>query len=230
MKRIAREVHAAQSTVSVWVRDIELTEAQRAAISFGSEVGRAAGRARRVEAARATRRAAQEDGRRRARAHDPLHLAGCMLYWGEGTKARTTVALSNSDPDMAALFVRFLRECYGVTDDRMRLSCNCFTNNGLCLEQIEDWWLARLALPRSSLGRSVENVASSASKGKHRVLLYGTVQLRVNSMAIVQSIYGAIQEYAGIERPEWLDGPPRRNAPPGARTQTAGLKDRNSAS
>jgi hypothetical protein len=28
----------------------------------------------------------------------------------------------------------------------------------------------------------------------------------VNSTAIVQSIYGAIQHYAGIERPEWVDG------------------------
>jgi hypothetical protein len=28
----------------------------------------------------------------------------------------------------------------------------------------------------------------------------------VHSTAIVQSIYGAIQEYAGIERPEWVDG------------------------
>ena len=30
-----------------------------------------------------------------------------------------------------------------------------------------------------------------------------------NSTAIVQSIYGAIQEYAGIERPEWLGLPHR---------------------
>ncbi|MEO8687685.1 MAG: hypothetical protein ABI611_05640 [Solirubrobacteraceae bacterium] len=38
-----------------------------------------------------------------------------------------------------------------------------------------------------------------------RPLLHGTAELRVGSTWIVQSIYGAIQEYAGFDRPEWLD-------------------------
>ena len=29
--------------------------------------------------------------------------------------------------------------------------------------------------------------------------------MTVHSTFVVQSIYGAIQEYAGIDRPEWLD-------------------------
>jgi hypothetical protein len=36
-------------------------------------------------------------------------------------------------------------------------------------------------------------------------LPYGTCRLSVHSTAIVQHIYGAIQEYAGFDRPEWLD-------------------------
>ena len=35
-------------------------------------------------------------------------------------------------------------------------------------------------------------------------LPYGTCRLSVHSTAIVQHIYGAIQEYAGFDRPEWL--------------------------
>jgi hypothetical protein len=113
---------------------------------------------------------------------------------------------------MVELFLRFLRECYDVGDDQLRVRVNCFTNNGLSLGEIEDWWLGRLDVPRASLATSTVNRPSSASKGKHRVLLHGTVQLRVHSTAIVQSIFGAIQEYAGIDRPEWLDGPPRAPA------------------
>jgi hypothetical protein len=37
------------------------------------------------------------------------------------------------------------------------------------------------------------------------VLPYGTGRLAVHSTFIVQSIYGAIQEYARTNRPEWLD-------------------------
>lgn len=43
---------------------------------------------------------------------DWLHVAGCMLYWGEGNKGKNDLAITNSDPDLLRLFLRFLRECY----------------------------------------------------------------------------------------------------------------------
>jgi hypothetical protein len=43
-------------------------------------------------------------------------------------------------------------------------------------------------------------------------LVYGTAKITVHSTFIVQSIYGAIQEYVGVDRPAWLDcTPPRRD-------------------
>jgi hypothetical protein len=36
-------------------------------------------------------------------------------------------------------------------------------------------------------------------------LPYGTCKLIVSSTEIAQEIYGAIQELAGFNRPEWLD-------------------------
>ena len=50
-----------------------------------------------VERWRNIRRTYQEEGRRRARQGDPLHQAGCMLYWAEGTKNRNTACVTNSD-------------------------------------------------------------------------------------------------------------------------------------
>lgn len=47
---------------------------------------------------------------------------------------------------------------------------------------------------------------SVASRGRRgHVLPYGTARLVVYSTFIVQSIYGAIQHYAGAERSEWVD-------------------------
>jgi hypothetical protein len=53
------------------------------------------------------------------------------------------------------------------------------------LAEIERWWLERLGL-----------------------------RVTVHSTAIVQSIYGAIEQYAGIERPEWVDGRLPSTPPP----------------
>ena len=128
-----------------------------------------------------------------------------MLYWGEGSKQRNGVAFTNADVDMHRLFLRFLREAYGVRDDAMRLSVNCHLGNGLTVQQIEDWWLTALLLPRTCLRTSTVNRTSGASKRVRRPLIHGTAQLRVGSTWLVQSIYGAIQEYAGCDRSEWLD-------------------------
>jgi len=129
-----------------------------------------------------------------------------MLYWAEGSKRRNCVAFTDSDADLVDVFLRFLRTSYTVTDDRVVLSVNCFVQNGLTLDAIQDWWLDRLALPQSCLRTPAVNRVSSASKRlKGHILPYGTARLVVHSTFIVQSIYGAIQEYAGIERPEWLD-------------------------
>jgi hypothetical protein len=137
-----------------------------------------------------------------------------MLYWAEGSKDRNAVKLTSSDPDLLALFVRFMRRCYDVAPDRIALSVNCHLNNGLELSETESWWLQRLELPQGSLRKATVNSPSQASRWRHNVLVYGTARVTVYSTAIVQSIYGAIQEYAGIERPEWVDGRLPSLAPP----------------
>ena len=206
VRKIALELHVAQSTASLWVRDVPLTEEQRQSLSRLSERQRAGLMANKVRT-REARLVSQALGRMIARIDDPLHRAGCMLFWAEGSKKRNAVAFTNSDADMMELFLRFLRECYDVADERVCLSINCFLGNGKTLAEIEAWWLERLELPATCLRKAIVNRPSSASKGVRRPLLHGTARITVNSTRIVQTIYGAIQEYAGIERPEWADLP-----------------------
>ena len=62
-----------------------------------------------------------------------------------------------------------------------------------------------VTLPASCLRKSTVNVYSKYSKKKRKGRLpYGTVRVCVHSTKIVQQIYGAIQEYGGFDRPEWL--------------------------
>jgi hypothetical protein len=202
MKEIARILGVSVSSVSLWVRDIELDDARL--LSMRRRAARRRGQAS-AQWARARRREAQEAGRRRARARDPLHIAGCMLFWAEGAKARNAVVFTNSDPAMVRLFARFLRECCGVRDDKIRIACNLFADHVDRVGEIEDHWLDAARLPRSQLRKSTINVYSKRSKKKRRNRLpYGTCRLVVSDTALAQSLYGAIQEYAGFDRPDWL--------------------------
>ncbi len=205
----------AKSTVSLWVRDIPLAEEQvvqlqaRNPIVSRQHVGNLVWSRKNRE----LRLEAQREGRARADGTDSLHLAGCMLYWAEGAKNRNNVVFTNSDVDMMVFFLEFLRRCYGVRDEQVALSINCFLGNGMTLQEIEAWWRERLDLPASCLRKAAVNRPSRASKRVRPQLRYGTARIAVGSTFIVQSIYGALQEYVGCERPEWLDLGVRLPAP-----------------
>jgi transposase-like protein len=207
IRAIAERLGVSASSVHGWTRDIELTPGQRQEIRRSEAVRRAqaAGNEAMRSRARVKRLAAQDHGRRLARLHEPLHMTGCMLYWAEGSKRRNDVEFTNSDPDMVRTFVEFLSRCYGVARDDVRLTLNVHLDNGLRLDEIENWWLTRLRLPRRCLGSHTVNRHSRASSRTRRSLPYGTARVVVHSTFIVQSIYGAIQEYAGADRPEWID-------------------------
>ena len=206
------------STVHGWTRDILLTPEQRERNLRGPRGPQSPLHiARRVETwqrkHRDRRRKYQEEGRRRAREMDPLHMAGCMLYWGEGHKQRNPLVFTNSDVAMLQFFARFLREGLGVKPQDCRIRLNVYTNNGMPLKEIERHWLRALELPSSCLrGHSLNSYPTSSSGRKRKKLPYGVCTLTVaKSTHLVQHIYGAIQEYAGFEEPRWLDGPPRKS-------------------
>ena len=203
MRAIEKQLGVARSTVSLWVREIELSDRQHAEIALRGASARSRARSAYF---RARRRDFQEEGRAAARTADPLHVAGCMLLWAEGSKHRNMVEFVNSDPAMMTLFLRFLRRYFDPPADALRLTCNLFSDHKERQREIEDFWLATGQLPRSCLRKSIVNVYSRASK-RTRVnrLPYGTCGVRFHSTRAVQHIWGAIQEYGCFERPEWLD-------------------------
>jgi transposase-like protein len=207
IKEIARLLGVAPSSVSRWVRDIELTPEQHEALRQRNPAynGQRAGQASRSAYALERRKTYQQDGRALARRGDALHAAGCMLYWGEGWKTRDKVQLANSDPEVMRLFLAFLRTYFDVPDEKVRVRCYLYADHVERQRETEAFWLSLLGLPASCLTRSAVNVYSKHSQRKRlNVLPYGTCRVTVNSTRIVQSIYGSIQEYAGFEREEWL--------------------------
>lgn len=205
IKQIAREVGVSQGTVSVWVRDISLSPEQHA--ENKRRAGATRGSAWR-ERHRAVRRLSQEEGRVRALEADPLHLAGCMLYWSEGAKSRNMLRFCNSDLAMVTFFKRFISECFEVAPEDFVVVLNVYLSNGLTIREIEDHWLESLDLPRSCLRKhQLNHMPTSSSGGKTNKLPYGVCSLTVKrGTSILQHIYGAIQQYAGFEEASWLDG------------------------
>ena len=129
-----------------------------------------------------------------------------MLYWAEGAKNRNQIRFTNSDPEMARFFVKFLRTYFNLDDAAIKVTCNLFADHVERQHEIEQFWLATLDLPPTSLCQSTVNVYSKYSKNERASKLpYGTCRVVVSRTRIAQSIFGSIEEYAGFERKAWLE-------------------------
>lgn len=201
---IGRRVGASKGSVSVWVRDIALTKEQTERLMGQSaqSAARLKGAAVRAKKARELRMGYQLLGRKDAEQGNILHMAGCMLYWGEGSKDKNSLGFANSDPRMMTFFVRFLREFYGVEDQRLRLRCHLYEEQKR--DEIEQFWIDQLGLSRLSLCKGMDKVSSLSKRRRGNTLPYGTCHLALHSTEIVQRIFGAIQHYADFEDVVWL--------------------------
>jgi len=127
-----------------------------------------------------------------------------MLFWAEGSRSRNRIEFVNSDPAMVRFFLRFLRSCYEVTDSRVTVTCNLFADHEARQREVEDFWLSTLALRGRNCARARSTGTRSTVRKRRNKLPYGTCRVAVCDTALVQNLYGVIQEYGGFEREEWL--------------------------
>ena len=76
-----------------------------------------------------------------------LHLAGLMLYWGEGVKALPWVVdFVNSDKKMILIFLSMLRKVYQVKESKLRILLYCYANQNP--KELIYFWSKLLKIPK----------------------------------------------------------------------------------
>src|SRR5207248_3611537 len=114
---------------------------------------------------------------------------------------QSTPGLTNSDPEMVKIFATFLRCAFGLSPDRVRVTCNLFADHEARQHEIEEFWLQTVRLPRASLCKSAVNHYSRYSQKKRKNKLpFGTCRIVVHSTEIAQTIY-RLDSRAGRLRP-----------------------------
>jgi predicted transcriptional regulator len=210
VREIAKILNVSKGSVSAWVRDVQLTEEQQSAIFLkwkehslaGSFVAGKLNKAKYME----LRNSYQKEGRELARLKDPDFFAGCMLYWGEGTKNRNKCQITNSDPNLLLYFIGFLKRFFNVKNEDIRIGCHYYTCNGLNSFEVEQHWIKQLGLPKFCFVKtSTNHLLRTSGKKRQERTKYGVVKVNVHNVRIVQMIYGAIQEIASFKNKEWVE-------------------------
>ena len=138
-----------------------------------------------------------------------LLLIGIALYWAEGYKRpiikngkiRTyhPVSMTNSDPNLIKIFIRFLREVCEVPEEKITANLRIYEhqNENYLLE----FWSKLTDIPYSKFEKFYYGVSkSSLGKRPYNILPYGTIQIRINNSDLYHKIMGWIEglQTAGV--------------------------------
>ena len=148
---IRQVVGVSTSSLSLWLRDIPLTEEHRVAI----EQRKLAGRARTTETLRGRRMAREQHTRETAAgqieelAESELFVAGVVAYWAEGAKSKPwspshRVIFTNSDPGMIRLFLAWL-QLIGIGPERLSFAVSI--HESADVEAAVGFWAGVVGVP-----------------------------------------------------------------------------------
>ena len=201
MSEIAKKIGVTKSSVSLWVRDVALTPAQRARLtSRGYSVD--AVEKRRINRIANTRERhailMEEAGNDiKSLSSRELWLIGIALYWGEGGKTQRSLArISNSDPAIIQLMMRFFREICKVPEEKFRGHVHTFSHRNA--NHAEKYWAEISHIPRKQFFKTYSK-PSIASKNKKDSLPNGTFQIYACDTKLFLTIMGWIEKIKKLE-------------------------------
>lgn len=152
IKEIARILGVSPSSVSLWVRNVKLSSAQKRKLekkAFNAlQKGRKKAiklqqRKRKREREKITRRALKELGSLSKR---DLFVSGIALYWAEGFKKDNRLGFASLDPDMINLFLRWL-ESLGVPKEDIRLRVGLNISHKERINVVQKYWHKQTGVP-----------------------------------------------------------------------------------
>jgi len=196
LNQIVKEANLTKASVSLWVRDIVLTSKQKSKLSE---------RGRSVESVERRRisRLFNENQKRQMIIDEAkkdftrisleeLKLIGIILYLGEGGKTERGIArLSNSDPEVIKIMMRFFREICKVPEEKFRGNIHTFAHADVA--KTEKYWSKISGIPRNQFHKTYIK-PSSASLQKRHTLPYGTFSINVCDTKLFLTIMGWIEK------------------------------------
>lgn len=171
---IQNEVPVAKSTISNWLKDLPLSQEEKACLKRRTNSNISRGRAK-AAAALTRNRLEREAGIKReaeyefnVHKHNPFFQVGLALYWAEGAKRDSVCSLINSDPEMVSLFVSWLEQFGGVS--RETLHARLFIHKQYAHENPERFWAEKLLIPEKLFKRTVYKASNSTVKKRSQYM------------------------------------------------------------
>lgn len=194
IKAIALQLQAAQSSVSIWVREVKLTQEQTMRLRSNTHTPEVIERRRqsRLNSELAKRTAVIKAAKREITmlSRRELWLIGTALYWAEGSKTQRTVQFANGDIRMVLLMLRYFREICEVDETKIR---GCIhIHESLDVQAAESYWIKATGIAANKFYKTY-NKPNKASKGLRHSLPNGVCNVYVLDAKLLLKIKGWIE-------------------------------------
>jgi transcriptional regulator with XRE-family HTH domain len=197
---ILKKMDVSKSTLSVWLREIELTNEQKNQLLNKMDKSRYEVAKRKV----ADRKKRTEEIVRNAKKEvsifckEPLFFVGLALYWAEGAKNPTEkVKFANSDERMILLMMKWFRKVCKVPEKKFKIHIHMHTLH--IRKDIITYWSELTRVPESQFYRPY---IKKTSLGQRRNILYnGTCSIMVHDKNLFRRIVGwklGLQEHFAV--------------------------------
>ncbi|OGM96350.1 MAG: hypothetical protein A3B86_04410 [Candidatus Yanofskybacteria bacterium RIFCSPHIGHO2_02_FULL_38_22b] len=208
---ITRLLKVPKSTLSGWFADLELTEKAtkrlKDRVHVASLRGLIARNKNQTALAETRSREMYDRGEKLIKdiSKRDLLIIGTALYWAEGYKrpvvirgkTRTShrVSLTNSDPDLICIFLKFLREVCKVPNEKITIWIRYFEHQDPTY--LLNFWQKKCNIPYSNFRNTLQTVSiSSQRKKSYNSLSFGVAQISVNNTNLYHEIMGMISGVA----------------------------------
>lgn len=184
---IAKQLAVSKGSVSLWCRDVQLTDAQQKQLIKnkikGGHAGRLIGSEMNHQKKLKSISEAHTEAIQRIKAlstRDILML-GIGLYWGEGVKASASAtAMVNSDPAIILFAKRWFEECLGVESERFSPYIYISDIHRPRSKKIIRFWASHLGLPIEQFHEIVFLATKRKKLYENHDSYYGVLALRVS--------------------------------------------------
>lgn len=200
VKSIAKKLQISRSTVSRWVRDIDLTVEQLSRLRLNELKGRELGRIKSLIIKRNQRKVYLEKFKILGKeeflylSKKELLVAGLALYWGKGGKSNHRVEFCNSDPRIIIFMEKWLEECFGVRKENLKAVVGI---NELHLNRetiVKEYWSKITNIPLTQFRKTSFKKALNKKIYDNFDSHYGTLSILVaKSSKLYYEILGLIE-------------------------------------
>jgi len=205
VKDIAVKLNVSPSTVSVWCRDIVLSEAAIQKIVKQSEAKSTIGVLRYTESLRLERQERVKVDHKRgierlgALSRRDILCLGVGLYWGEGYKRGSQeFGFTNSDIGMVLFYIKWLEVVFGVLQQDLILRISVNETHHKRIKDIEYFWTNQTKIPLSQFTKPSFIKTASKKIYQNEKAHYGTLRIKVRrGTRLRREVLGMIEAASG---------------------------------